>query len=206
MVEEPAGKSGSKKFLRMAEAIALMSVIIAGLGLFLSYSQWSDSRKERREAQQQDQQRAQVRSALVLRGEGRGGQIRLQPVRDDQVVQSVVFYFPSAIHAGPVRITGAGHLDAGWFADGLKAALKGADDKGSDHELPVGVETVYVEDGDSRTDRSIYEVAFSIHKRMLQSAEVGLEGLALSRRGVGGGLQGAVDAAWARQSPSLPPT
>ena len=64
------------------------------------------------------------------------------------------------------------------------------------------VVTVFIEDGQTKTDRSIYLLGYSLHSRVLRSAKVELEGLSLLRRGVGEDLQKAVDAAWDRMAPA----
>jgi hypothetical protein len=66
----------------------------------------------------------------------------------------------------------------------------------------VGLETTYVEAGETRTDRAIYWVAYSAKHRMLRGSQVQLDGLSLARRGVTGDLQAAVDAVWAKQHPA----
>ena len=198
---ETARKWRLQSPIRLGEAVALLGVIIAGLGLYVSNT---DRQKDRQEAALQAQQRAQIKSVLVLRGEGGGGRIRLIPANPDQVVQSQIFYFPRAVRANPVRVTGDGRLDAGWLADGLKKALHGSADNGSDQNILIGVSTTFVEDGDVKADSALYDLAFTIHPRMLQSAEVRLEGIALERRASANGLQASVDNAWISKAPPKP--
>jgi hypothetical protein len=198
---EAARKRRLQLPIRMGEAVALIGVVIAGLGLYVSCA---DRDRDKQEAAREAQQRAQAQSVLVLRGEGEGGSIRLTPVNPNQVVQSQALYFPSAVRGGPVQITGEGRLEAGWFADGLKRALHGAADNGSEQNLPVGIATTFVEDGVVMTDSSLYRIGFTVHPRLLQGADVSIEGVAVSHRGLSGGLQGAVDAAWAGQTSAKP--
>lgn len=198
---EAARKRRLQLPIRLGEAVALIGVVIAGLGLYVSCA---DRDRDKQEAAREAQQRAQVQSLLVLRGEGDGGSIRLTPVNPNQVVQSQAFYFPSAVRGGPVQITGDGRIEAGWFADGLKRALHGTADNGSEQSLPVGIVTTFVEDGVVMTDSSLYQIGFTIHPRLLQGAEVRIEGVAVSRRGLTGAPQGAADAAWANESPAKP--
>ncbi len=168
------------------------------------YISHADRQRDKQEAALEARQTAQAKSILVLRANGEGGRIRLAPANADQVVQSQVFYFPSPVRKGPIQITGEGRIDVGWFADGLKRTLHGAADDGSEQNLPVGISTTFVEDGDVKTDNSLYQLGFTVHPRLLQGAEVRIEGVALSRRALAGALQGVVDAAWARQAPSKP--
>jgi hypothetical protein len=187
--------------IRLGEAVALTGVIIAGLGLYISHA---DRQRDKQEAEREAQQHAQAKSILVLRGEGAGGSIHLAPANPDQVVQSEVFYFPSTVRKGPVQITGEGHIDAGWFAGGLKRTLRGAADDGSEHNLPIVISTTFVEDGDVKTDNALYQLGFSIHPRFLQGAEVRIEGVAMTRRELASASQAVADAAWARQMPTKP--
>jgi hypothetical protein len=180
--------------IRLSEVAGLIGVLIAGLSLFLTYA---DRRKDKLEAAKQ----AQAQSVLILRGDGGGDRIRLVPANPGQVVQSQVFYFPAAVRSGSVQITGEGRVDADWFAAGLKKALHGKDDDGAEHSLPVSVATTFMEDGEAHTDLSLYQIGFTIHPRLLQAAQVRLEGVALGRRGLTGAPQGAANAAWARQAP-----
>ena len=52
------------------------------------------------------------------------------------------------------------------------------------------------EDGQPRTDRSIYLIGFSLHSRLVGGPRVEFEGLSLARRGVSGDLQTAVTGLW----------
>lgn len=196
---ETARKRRLRLQIGLGEVVALVGVILTGLGLYVSCTDYD---RDKLEAAREAQQRAQAQSVLMLRGEGEGGRIHLLPVNPSQVVQSQALYFPSAVRGGPVQITGEGRIDAGWFADGLKRALHGSADDGSEHSLPVGIATTFLEDGAVRTDFSLYQIGYTVHPRLLQGAQVSIEGVAVSRRGLPGGLQNAVDAAWARTIPA----
>ena len=94
-------------------------------------------------------------------------------------------------------------IDLGWFSDGLGKALDREHAKGSgEGRLPVGIVTTYVEDGDTRTDNSIYEVGYAYHGRFLLGRRLTLRGISLSRRGVSEDLQAAVNRQWTAAHPS----
>jgi len=112
------------------------------------------------------------------------------------VIQTQTVWFPAAIRPDSIETTGNPRLEAGWIADGVRKAAG----KAKQGRVPVGVQTVYIEDGDTRTDNAVYELAYSLHPRFLQGDKVELDGLSLARRGVGGSLQTAVDGLWARGS------
>ena len=93
-------------------------------------------------------------------------------------------------------------IDRGWFEGGLKKALEaGPGSKTGEGTLPVGVITRYVEDGEERTDRSLYRVGYAVKDGgLFQGRKVVLLGLSLGRRAVDGDLQAAVDKAWTAEA------
>ena len=100
--------------------------------------------------------------------------------------------FPSEIRDDAVQTTGNPRIEAGWIEGGLTKADHARDGKLRRGRLPVGVVTVFIEDGQTKTDRAIYQLGYSSHPRVLRSDRVELEGLSLSRRGVGEDVQAAV--------------
>ncbi|MBS0334375.1 MAG: hypothetical protein JSS35_16525, partial [Proteobacteria bacterium] len=108
------------------------------------------------------------------------------------------------VRTDPAQTTGNPRLEAGWFEAGLAKALREHGDRHRSGRLPVGVVTTFIEDGQTKTDRSIYLVGYSLHPRVLRSDQAEMEGLSLVRRGVGEDLRAAVDALWARQEPQKP--
>jgi hypothetical protein len=196
MSEKPKKKLPIR-WLTVGEIVAVAAVVIAGLGYW-------DSRRER---SQEDQERAAaarerkaeeranaVKHTFILTGtpDGSGGRIRLAPVNPEQVIQTQTLVFPTPVREDDVETTGNPRIERGWFDGGLKKARKGKDAG----RVPVGVVTTYIEGGETKTDRSIYQIGYSLHSRMLRGAEVELDGLSLSRRALGGDLQAPVDALW----------
>lgn len=188
------------RWLTLAELVGILALVVAALG-------WWDNHRERL---QQDQERAaeartraaeakreSLKSSFLLTGsvEGDGRRVRLASAHADQVIQTQTVIFPSAVRGDPVETTGNPRIEADWFEGGLKKAGVKA---GQPRRVPVGVVTTYVEDGDMKTDRAIYAVASTLQGRLLRGARLQLDGISLVRRGVGGDLQAAVDAAWAR--------
>ena len=64
---------------------------------------------------------------------------------------------------------------------------------------PVAIQTVFIEDGQTKTDNALYLLGYSLHPRLIGGARVELEGLSLARRGVAGDLQAAVDDLWSKR-------
>jgi hypothetical protein len=188
------------RWLTLAELVGILALVVAALG-------WWDNHRERL---QQDQERAaeakgraegarreSLKASFLLIGqvESGGRRVRLASAHPDQVIQTQTLMFPSAMQRDPVETTGNPRLEADWLEGGLKKAGVKA---GQPRRVPVGVVTTYVEDGEMKTDRSVYAVAATLEGRFLRGSRLTMDGISLVRRGVGGDLQAAVDAAWAR--------
>jgi len=204
MSEGPPRRRLPIRWLTLAETVGILALIVAGLG-------WWDNHRERVE---QDSERAAAartqavqarreaaRSTFLLVGElGDDGQrLRLRSAHADQVIQTQTLVFPAAVRGDTVETTGNPRIDRSWLEDGLKKADRDRKaDPGEERRVPVGVVTTYVEAGEMKTDRSVYVVAYNLKNRLLRGSTVKLEGVSLLRRGVGGDLKAAVEAAWRR--------
>jgi hypothetical protein len=190
------------RWLTLAETVGILALVVAALG-------WWDTHRERL---QQDNERAAAertrtaesrreaaRSSFLLVGSlgDDGERIRLASAHPDQVIQTQTLVFPAGVRGDPVETTGNPRIERRWLEDGLRKADRKAE-AGGERRVPVGVATSYVQDGEMKTDRSIYAVAYSLQGRFLRGSTVKLEGVSLIRRGVAGDLQGAVNAAWGR--------
>ena len=192
------------RWLTLAETVGILALIIAGLGWWDSHREREQQDRERAAAQQSQSVQARreaLRSTFLLVGTlgDDGERIRLASAHSDQVIQTQTLIFPAAVRGDPVETTGNPRIERRWLEDGLrKADRERKADSAGERRVPVGVVTTYVEAGEMKTDRSIYAVAYSLEGRFLRGSTVKLEGISLLRRGVGGDLAAAVNAAWAR--------
>ncbi|THD74395.1 MAG: hypothetical protein E7812_18925 [Phenylobacterium sp.] len=190
------------RLLTLAELVGIAALVIAGLGWWdghHEHQQQDADRAAARSAQATEAKRANLRDTFLLTGSVDSDRIRLASARSDQVIQTQTVIFPTAVRSGVIETTGNPRIDRGWFEDGVKKA--GRTPKGdAEARLPVGIVTTYVEAGETRTDRSIYQIGYTAHRRLLLGRKLELDGLSLARRGVAGDLQAAVDAAWDRAS------
>jgi hypothetical protein len=186
------------RWLTLAEAVGLLALVIAGLGYWDSHRERSAQDRDRAAAQkehQAEERAGALKQTFLMTGaiDGAGDKIRLTTVHPEQVIQTQTVWFPTTIRPDSVETTGNPRLDAGWIEDGLRKEAG----KQKQGRLPVGIETVYIEDGQTKTDRALYEIGYSLHSRVLRGDRVELEGLSLARRGVGGDLQTAAGGLWA---------
>jgi hypothetical protein len=183
------------RWLTLAEIVGVSALLIAGLGYWDSHRERAQADRERAAATAERQaevkaQRLKQSFLMVAEPEDDGERLRLASANPGQVIQTQTLWFPAAVRANQAETTGNPRLKAEWVESGLRKA-------GVKHgRLPVVVRTVYVADGETRTDLALYFVGFSLRPRMLRPARLELEGLSLSRRDLAGDPQAAADAAW----------
>jgi hypothetical protein len=196
-VSEPIRKRLPLRWLTLAEGVGLVALVIAGLGYLDAHRERAEQDRTRAAAAQERQaeQKANALKATFLMtgtSEGGGAKVRLASLHAEQVIQTQTIWFPSAIRADSVETTGNPRIEAGWIEPGLRKAAG----KSRQGRVPVGVLTVFIEDGRTKTDRAVYQLGYSLDHRVLRSDKVELEGLSLARRGVTGELQAAADNLW----------
>ena len=211
MADRPARKRLlALRGLTLAELIGLLAVVIAALGYWDSHRERAQTDQERAAAERQHRAEAaaQARAGalkqtflMTAAPQDGGARLQLTSVHPEQVIQTQAVSFPTEVRGDAVETTGNPRVEAGWLASGLAKSLRKRGQKPGSGRLPMGVVTVYIEDGQTKTDRALYRVGYSLDSRILRSDRLVLEGLSLVRRGVGPDMQGAVDQAWARSAP-----
>ena len=200
-MSEPSKKRLPFRWLSLAELVGIVALGIAGLSYWDTHRERTQEAGERAaaaKAQQAEARAGVLKQTFLMTGapDSDGDKIRLATVHPDQVIQTQTVWFPSAIRADSVETTGNPRLDAVWIEGGLHKALSAAGGTAKQGRMPVGVLTVFIEDGETKTDRAVYQLGYSLHPRMLRSDKLELEGLSLARRGVAGELQKAADTLW----------
>jgi hypothetical protein len=197
----PVTRRRGRFWLNVGEVVGVLAVIIAAL------SYW-DSHHDRSLAAKHADAQAKAQATLVVTGETDGGgrRIVLRALKAEQAIQSQRYVFPTAVLDHAMEVTAAApQIDVNWIATGLRRDLDTRRAAGAgEARLPVGIETTYVEDGETRTDRSLYRVGYAWRGRLLLGRQIILQGISLSQRGVGGDLQALVNQRWAA-APSTAP-
>ncbi len=197
MTEETSPKRLPIRWLTLAEIVAVAALVITGLSFWDSHRERIREDRDRAAAVAEkaaEAKAAALKQTFVMTGarEDDGAKVRLTSVNDGQVIQTQTVWFPAEIRSDSVETTGNPRLEAGWIENGLRKHAG----KARTGRVPVGVLTVFIEDGQTKTDRSIYQLGYSIHPRTLRADRVELEGLSLARRGVSGDLQAAAGSLW----------
>lgn len=190
MSETPEQAATRRRWITLAEAVAVAGVLIAALTLYLS---WSDKREERAAKAAGAQAAARKVSVITLRATVAKGGERLDLADPAQPVDGIDIAFPAPLgitaQAGLVRPV----VEADWIEDPvLKAAGKARAGR-----LPVLVTSTFWQGESRRTDRAIYDLAWRRDGGLFGSS-LRLDGMALRERG---GSQARLDALWRTGAP-----
>ena len=206
MTDTPAArKRRFRLWLTVSELVGVLALVIAGLNFWDSHRERvQDSRREAAA-----DHAASARYAFVMSSqmEAEGARLSFQPVDPAQAIQSERYLFPRAVLDHAMEVSAAKpQIDLDWIDVGLRRQVAQARKAGAGPDgeaaIPVGVIATYVQDGEMRTDQSIYRLGYAWRPRLLGGPRLALQGVSLSRRGVQGDLRTAVEAAWRRESGS----
>lgn len=185
-------------WITVGEVVGVLALVIAGLNFWESHQQHVE---EMRRAQTSEAASA----AFVATGtpDRDGRRLALAPLKSTQAIQSERYRFPADVQDQAREISAARpRIEADWIAGGLRSVLEAGHIHGAgEGHVPVLIETTYVEDGDTRTDRSLYRIGYAWRPKLLGGDQIRLEGLALVRRGVSGDGRAALEQLWASERP-----
>lgn len=189
---ETTDQKTRRRWINLAELVAVAGVIIAALGLYVS---WSDRRESAADKAATVAADAREKGRLELTASADGDTLRLSDARHD--LTDVTIVFPTALGVPTQRPSGDPVIEASPFADTLlKLTDGGADDRSG--RLPVLVTASYIDGDVTRTARGIYDIVWHTKGRVLRGRGFEVTGLRLRQRG---GTQAALDAAWTREKP-----
>ena len=186
MSETGEERARRRRWLNLAELVGVAGVLVAAVGLYLS---WADHRD--RAAADARAAHATGRYEIRATADADGGALVLG--RDDRhEVEDAIVTFPPALGVPP-RDALSGRIERDWFAAPLmKATDGGADDRTG--TLPVLIRVRYADGDATRTASGIYDVVWRTQGRMFPlGRSLKLEALRLHERG---GSVARLDALW----------
>ena len=184
MTDTPAArKRRFRLWITLSELVGVLALVIAGLNF------WDSHRQRTQEARHEaaSEQAASGQSAFVMSAqmEAEGARLTFQPLNPAQAIQSERYVFPSAVLGHPMEVSAAKpQVDLDWIEGGLRSEVARARKAGADANgqatLPVGVLATYVQDGEMRTDQSIYRLGYAWRSRLLGGPRLALQGVSLA--------------------------
>lgn len=179
-----------RRWLNLAELVAVAGVLIAALGLFLN---WSDRREAAAERAATTVAGARLELSATPADDGRT--LRLSDARHE--LSDVTVRYPAALGLAARRPAGEPAIETVPFRDTLLKLTDGGEDDRSGR-LPVLITASYVDGDATRTASGIYDVIWRTRGRFGKGRALELTGLRLRQRG---GTPAALDAAWAKEKP-----
>jgi len=174
-----------RRWITLAELVAVAGVVIAALTLWTS---WSDKREARDNAVASAQDEARLDASGEVRDNGRS--ILITDERHD--IREARFTFPSALGIAPQQPAGDPAMEAAWIAKPmLKLTDGGADDRTG--RVPVLAAIRYWDGDRERQASAIYDLVWQTQGRMLRGRSFRLTGLKLRQHG---GSVAALDRLW----------
>ena len=205
MSETPAERAEAAKarrrWITLAEAVAVAGVLIAALSLYLG---WSERREDA--AAKQAQQSAATRKASTARLVGKiedGGERVTLSDPAQPAVASIHVSFPRALDIAAQSTIVPPRIEARWIdrpllklTDGGADAVRG--------RVPVLIAATIAEGDTPAVDRAIYDVVFATEGHTLGGRTLALEGVVFRGR-VRGDATARLDALWAVEAKRLKP-
>lgn len=194
MTETPEQARTRRRWISLAEAVAVAGVLIAGLTL---YTSWSDKREERAEQAATKQAGSHAASVITLRAtrEKSGGRLMLADAAHP--VDSIDVTFPTILGVQAQEAVLKPVIEADWVKGKMLALTDGGEDKATGR-LPVLIASTFWDGETKRTDRAIYDLVWRTEGQLLAGRAFKLEGLVLRERG---GSQARLDAIWKQIAP-----
>lgn len=184
-----------RRWITLAEVVAVAGVLIAALTLYLG---WADRRADEAEKAATQQAEAKARSRADLVATPRDGGRELLLTDRAHEISDATIAWPSALAAAAVERPGG---DPVLTVSPIEKALLKATDGGPDDRtgrVPALITVTFVDGDARRTASAVYDVVWRTEGRVLRGRTLRFESMRLRERG---GSQARVDAIWAREKP-----
>ena len=183
-----------RRWVTLAEVVAVAGVIIAALTL---YSNWQERRDAAADKAVEQASATRDKTRFLLRGTVATDKRSIVLAREEaHPLGDIRVTFPTALGVSP-QDSVTQTIEAGWFDDALRKATDGGPDECTGR-LPVLIRYTYFTDDQPTTRQAIYDVVWKTEGQMLRGRKVELIDLRLRESG---GNQRRIDTLWAKALP-----
>ena len=180
-----------RRWITLAEVVAVAGVVIAALTL---YSNWQERRDAAADKAVEQASASRDKARFTLRGTVARDKRSILLAREEaHPLGDIRVTFPTALGVAP-QDSVTQTIEAGWFDDALRKTTDGGADERTGR-LPVLIRYTYFTDDQPTTRQAIYDLVWATHARRLRSRAVDLIDLRLRETG---GSQQRIDALWAK--------
>ncbi len=194
--ETPDQAQTRRRWITLAEVVAVAGVIIAALTL---YNSWQERRDAAADKAIEAASATRDKTRFVLRGVPDAAKQAILLTRTEaHPLGDIRVTFPTALGVSPQdSVTQTIPVD--WFATALRKATDGGADAMTGR-LPVLIRYTYFTDDQPTTRQAIYDIVWATHGRRLRGRAVEVIDLRLRETG---GNQTRIDALWERDRPKV---
>lgn len=193
-----------RRWITLGEILAVAAVVISGLTFWNSYDSRREEQAERTaEKREAAKEAAQKASRIGLTVTEAGGE-RLAFKGAACTLQSSDITFPAALNVSTQSTVLEHRIDGEPLSEPVIALAKAAGNL-KQGRVPMLIESQCEDDGGVRSEKAIYDLAWSIDERFLLGRSLKLDGL-IRRETVKGDGKARLDALWeqARPKPKVP--
>ncbi|HYJ52564.1 MAG TPA: hypothetical protein VEW04_05275 [Allosphingosinicella sp.] len=183
-----------RRWINLAEIVAVIGLLISGLALWNSYQERAGEESDK--ASERTQAQAEART-MVLRAtaDREGGRLALAPADAEQTIQGQQIVFPSALAVAPMETLADPRIEAAWFRRPVLEAVEG--DSREDRRLPVAITTRFYRDGALLSDTAIYYLVYRVEGGgLLEGRQLRLRGLSRLQTIAPAAARRRIDALW----------
>lgn len=194
--ETPDQAQTRRRWITLAEVVAVAGVIIAGLTLWNS---WQERRSAAADKAIERASEAQDKTRFRLRGKPDAKRHAILLEQDEtHPLGDIRVTFPTALGVAP-QDSVTQTIPADWFERALRDATDGGPDARTGR-LPVLIRYTYFTEDQPTTRQAIYDIVWSTHGRAARARAVELLDLRLRETG---GNQQRIDTLWAKDRPAI---
>ncbi|HEX8640217.1 MAG TPA: hypothetical protein VF704_03570 [Allosphingosinicella sp.] len=204
-VPESEAAAVRRRWITLAEILAVVAVVISALTLWNNYQQRTGEVAEKEAAKREAASEAQT-LLLRARPDRAGRRLTLAPADAEQTIQNQTIAFPPALEAAQVETVADARIDAGWFERKVLRALsrqQGADDRRGDRRLPVAIVTTFYRGGTLHRDAALYDIGYRVTGGgLLSDRDIRLLGLSRIESVDPRRARARLDALWRSRAPA----
>lgn len=180
-----------RRWVTLAELVAVAGVLIAAATLYLN---WSGRRADEAARAAQATSTEHARGVVTLLGTVAEGGDALALADSEHVFSAATVTFPKALGVAPQDALPGPRIASDWFADALLKANEGSDARNG--RLPVLISVSWWDGDTKHSQTGLYDVLWRTESRFLRGRKLELTGLTLASRN---GTTAALEAAWQRK-------
>lgn len=194
MSDAEEARAERRRWITLAEGVAVAGVVIGGLTLWNNVSERRTADAERA-AERASSAKAKTALAIVATPEDDGNQLVLSAA--DRRIERIDVTFPPVLKAPAKSAVGDVAISADWVRAPLLAITDGGADA-IEGRLPVAITATWWNGDTQHRSSAIYDLVFTTHGRLVGGRSLKLA--ALARREVAtGGVGRRLDTLWAQE-------